>query len=356
MSITATEERELVAELSEAVVARVAPEELDLFDDLLAGYYADPTPPTVSAGHSDNALGFGLGDVVVAVTPAAAAAASTAIRFLVRASNSDGKTAETLKATLAAGSAGTTARMSLTPEQLRELRQVTAATAGQYGMDPARAEEMANAVLVRLMTGPRDSESPARVFKILFLAANPKDTPALRLDREVRSIDEALRDGLLRDRFLLEQQWAVRVTDLQEAFLRYEPDIVHFTGHGSDGGGLIVETTDGYPLAVAPEALTELFRILHGRVRCVVLNACYSALQAEAIAEQVECVVGMAGSVLDDTAIEFAGAFYQALAYGKAVKTAFDLGVNRVQLLGYEVKGQPQLLSKRNVADTLCFV
>lgn len=33
------------------------------------------------------------------------------------------------------------------------------------------------------------------MIKILFLAANPTDTDRLRLDEEVRAIDEALRES-----------------------------------------------------------------------------------------------------------------------------------------------------------------
>jgi len=64
-------------------------------------------------------------------------------------------------------------------------------------------------------------------IKILFLEANPEDTERLRLDKEVRSIDQALRQAQYRDKFDIEQKLAVRVSDLQEHFLRYEPHIVH---------------------------------------------------------------------------------------------------------------------------------
>ena len=55
------------------------------------------------------------------------------------------------------------------------------------------------------------AEDPVR---ILFLAANPKDTSPLRLGEEVRTIAERLREADYRDRLQLEQDWAVRVGDL----------------------------------------------------------------------------------------------------------------------------------------------
>jgi len=72
-----------------------------------------------------------------------------------------------------------------------------------------------------------------RPIKILFLAANPKDTSQLRLDEEMRGIDQALRQAEYRDKFEIKQHWAVRVVDLQGYFLRHKADVVHFSGHGS---------------------------------------------------------------------------------------------------------------------------
>jgi len=78
-----------------------------------------------------------------------------------------------------------------------------------------------------------------------------------------------------------------------------------------------------------------------------VLNACFSQIQAEAIAENIDCVVGMSTAVGDEAAISFASAFYQALAYGRTVRTAFDLGCNQIDLESLGEQDTPQLLAKR---------
>lgn len=77
------------------------------------------------------------------------------------------------------------------------------------------------------------------VKKILILAANPKTTPRLRLDEEVREIDEGLRRSKYRDQFEIQSRWAVRMRDLRRALLDVEPQIVHFTGHGKEDGLLV---------------------------------------------------------------------------------------------------------------------
>lgn len=195
-----------------------------------------------------------------------------------------------------------------------------------------------------------------RTISILFLAANPKDTHSLRLDEEMRGIDTALRGADFRDRFDIKQQWAVRVTDLQNYLLRYKPDIVHFSGHGSLTSEIILEDVTGNSHTVPARALSQVFSILKDNIRCVVLNACYSQQQAQAIAEHIDCVIGMSQAIGDVAAVSFAAAFYQALGYGRNVKTAFELGCSQIDLEHLDEQNTPQLLAKTVDPTKITFV
>jgi hypothetical protein len=191
---------------------------------------------------------------------------------------------------------------------------------------------------------------------VLFLAANPSTTTRLRLDEEVRAIDQALRQANYREQFDLRQHWAVRVADLQELLLRHQPHIVHFSGHGSEAGQLLLEDDRGREFAVPPDALSRLFAILRDRVRCVVLNACYSEPQAQAIAAHIDCVIGMPDAIGDAASRNFAASFYQALGYGRDVQTAFDLGCNRIDLQALDEPSKPKLLAQRGDPRQVVFV
>lgn len=94
------------------------------------------------------------------------------------------------------------------------------------------------------------------------------------------------------------------------------------------------------PVSVA--ALARLFGILQ-RQRCVVLNACFSAAQAAELAAHVDCVIGMKRAINDQSAIVFAIGFYQAIARGQTVKTAFDLGCSLITTSGLEDADVPEL-------------
>lgn len=351
MAATLSEDRELIEALSKQIVDEIAPEEADLFDELIGGYFADPAPPDLLAAAADDPLGFGLGELMFAVTPAAAAVATAAISFIVgavtQAARDEGaaQVRGWLKQLLRGKGDRNRAALQLRPEEMKTLRQIMGDTARQYGMDDAQSEAMVNVVLVKFLLG-EDAAGGQKLIKVLFLAANPHDIGQLRLDEEIRSIDEALCKSASRQRFQIEQQWAVRVSDLQGLLLRHRPDIVHFSGHGSPASGLFLEDGNGLSRHVPAPALADLFGILNDTVRCVVLNACYSHEQAAAIGQHIAAVIGMNGKIGDEASVVFAAAFYQALGYGKDVPTAFSLGVSQLGLYDLPDAILPQLLVK----------
>ena len=83
------------------------------------------------------------------------------------------------------------------------------------------------------------------VKKILILSANPNNTSELRLGEEVREIQTGLKRANKREQFEIITKSAVRVEDLRRALLDDEPQIVHFSGHGSGSDGLVLEKNSG---------------------------------------------------------------------------------------------------------------
>ena len=181
---------------------------------------------------------------------------------------------------------------------------------------------------------------------ILFLAANPKDTAPLRLDEEVRRIDEGLRRSRQRENFKLVSKWAVQIPDLRRALLDEEPNFVHFSGHGSKLGRIYLEDKVGMGQEVKPEALGNFFKLFSDHVSCVVLNACYAEIQADEIVKHIPFVVGMNTAVPDQAAIEFSEAFYDAIGSGKDVEFAFNLACNAIEMYDLNAENIPVLKKK----------
>jgi hypothetical protein len=186
---------------------------------------------------------------------------------------------------------------------------------------------------------------PSANMKILILAANPKNTPHLRLDQEVRDIEEGLTRSQQRDRFELVQRWAARPRDVQLAILELEPQIVHFSGHGTGEDGLVLEDGQGQAQLVSTAALARLFELFADQVQCVLLNACYSQIQGQAIAQHIPYVIGMKQAIGDTAAREFAVGFYDALGAGRDIEFAFKYACNSIQMAGIAEHLTPVLLT-----------
>jgi len=188
---------------------------------------------------------------------------------------------------------------------------------------------------------PPQPEAANSKQKILFLAATPEDQVRLNLDKELREIKSQLSAAKHRDKFDLENEMAVRISDITKAMLTQEPQIVHFSGHGSGEQGLVVENDAGEMDFLPTQNVDELFELFKDSVNCVVLNACYSKDQAEVISKHGIYVVGMKDKMADSEAIKFSVGFYQSLGAGKDYEFAFKMA--RIQINKPDYTNIPEL-------------
>lgn len=168
---------------------------------------------------------------------------------------------------------------------------------------------------------------------ILFLGANPIDTIHLRLGEEVREITENLRLSKERDSLIFKQEWAVTTDSLMQAILDENPYILHFSGHG-ETEGICLEYSDKTAHIINTEIICSFFKLFN-KVKCVLLNCCYSKSQAESIIKYIPYVVGMPSCIKDEASIAFSVGFYKALGAGRDIPFAYDLGKWNMQTKGY---------------------
>lgn len=186
------------------------------------------------------------------------------------------------------------------------------------------------------------------MITILFLAADPINTGSLRIGEELREIQERLQLAKMRDRFDLQSRMAVRPTDLGQALLDTSPQVVHFSGHGTNSGAICLEDKLGNSHPVEADALASLFELVADQVDCVILNACYSAAQAEGIARSIKYVIGMNQRISDKAAVVFAIGFYQAFGAGKSIEEAYRFGCVQIRLQGIPEHLTPVLISRND--------
>jgi len=212
-------------------------------------------------------------------------------------------------------------------QHLLDLEEMGEETFIPYGLK--QKVEIKN-LLAGLRPSGKENMNKSNKTKILFLGANPSG-PRLKLDEEVKRIHTNLKLAKARDNLELVQEWAVTIDTLIQAFLDESPTIIHFSGHGQYEG-IILQDEVGEPKVVTTEALANLFRLFRDTIECVVLNSCYSEVQAQAIRSYIPFVIGMRAGIPDSTAIAFSVGFYKAIGAGKDIPFAFELGKAAIQL------------------------
>ena len=184
------------------------------------------------------------------------------------------------------------------------------------------------------------------MIPILFLAADPTDASRLRLGEEIREIRDKLQLSKSRDNFVLSQRFSVQPADISQALLDIDPEIVHFSGHGTTDGAICVEDQAGKIHPIQAEDLAALFEQFSAQIKCVVLNACYSEAQAKAIARYINYVIGMSQPIGDKAAIAYSIGFYQALGAGRTIDEAHKMGCVQIRLQGIPEHSTPVLICK----------
>lgn len=168
-----------------------------------------------------------------------------------------------------------------------------------------------------------DEGTDPKNIKILFLSADPTDATHLRLDQEKRDIREKLQLSKHRERFVWESRESVRPEDMTQALLDYDPDIVHFSGHGLPTSELCFENSQGKIQPISPDDLALIFEAVESNTECVLLNACHTEIQAKAISQHIKFVIGMSKEIGDKAAIAFSVGFYKALGAGREIPRAY---------------------------------
>ncbi len=192
--------------------------------------------------------------------------------------------------------------------------------------------------------------------RILFLSANPHGPNQLDLDEESREISQKVNASEHRDALEILTKLAVRPDDLLQYLNQYRPHVVHFSGHGSETEEILLLDSNKQPKPVGKDALIQLFSSLKDNIRLVILNACYSRSQAEAITEVIDCAIGMKRAIGDQAAIVFASAFYRAVGFGRSVNDAFEQGKAALMLEGIPEHDIPELLVRGGVDAKTIFL
>ncbi|MCB0231531.1 MAG: SUMF1/EgtB/PvdO family nonheme iron enzyme, partial [Anaerolineae bacterium] len=177
---------------------------------------------------------------------------------------------------------------------------------------------------------------------ILFIMPQLADLISLKTMAELRN----LRDALLRERHRDALDWqdlpAARVSNLAWALRYYQPQIVHYAGHGGEGGELFFDPEEGdrASVALSPQQFADTLGAYQSEagqpVRLVVLAGCHTARTAELVAQVSGCAVGFEGEPSDVALAKyFTPNLYAALSDGRSAQNAVEVATTELRNQGH---------------------
>ncbi|WP_026061426.1 hypothetical protein [Rhodococcus rhodochrous] len=187
-------------------------------------------------------------------------------------------------------------------------------------------------------------------LRVLLLGASSEGD--LRVGREQKRIRSAVESALHRDLIELDVRPAATAADLLDGITKFRPHVVHFSGHSNED--LIVfeyENDDphqGHP--VTARAFLRAIAATDEPPLLVLLNACKSAAQIDQLVEDVvPFAIGMADSIADGDAINYAAQFYASIANGQSVRSAHLAGQVALEMAGLDGAELPTLVSAAHI-------
>lgn len=213
------------------------------------------------------------------------------------------------------------------------------------------AQELARLSRPTVIYEVREIPTPAREpLRVLYLTANPEMN--LRVDAEVRMVEQAVRAALHRDLIQVLHRPAATPEDLLEGLNDVRPHVVHFSGHA--GGATLVfdnasvDTPEGrtvtFDLLTRALAATETSPVL------LVLNGCDTLAGAEVLLDATPVVIAMAASITDLAAATFAARFYAAVAAAQPVQAALNQGAVGLEFAAPSEGWKPASLVREGVS------
>jgi hypothetical protein len=175
-------------------------------------------------------------------------------------------------------------------------------------------------------------------LRILVVIAAPDDQKPLDTEEEIGVIQAALDEAVRAGRVQVEYLDDATLPAIGEALRRFQPHVLHYTGHGSydkakERSFLALEDDSGQTKSVGIAELRPHLKDARD-LRLVLLSGCQTARTSDVDAfsgvatgllqEDIPAVLAMQYSILDQSGIELAQAFYAALAQGEAPAQAIQ--------------------------------
>jgi hypothetical protein len=205
--------------------------------------------------------------------------------------------------------------------------------------------------IIRRAVVTRAALKKRKPLGVLYLTANPDKNNALRVEAEVRQVQEAVRGSKLRDNIQLHYSPAADLDSVINGLNDHNPTIVHFSGHGYAGGIAVDHAQVKRPRGkvVTFDLLAKAFAATDKPPSIIVLNACQSVGARKAFLPPAQALIVMRDSISDLAATAFAAKFYAAIASGQSLKSSFEQGKVAVEAASINEADTPALITANGI-------
>jgi hypothetical protein len=173
------------------------------------------------------------------------------------------------------------------------------------------------------------------MVKLLLLGANSVDTVDARAAEEIQAIDRAIQASPFRDRFDVQKEVGIRVSDIGPSLLKHRPDILHISAHSRETEGLLLDNDRGGVSKVHCGQLKDVVVSAGSNLQLVFFCFCHSADCAKETSKQIDFVLGIKGKISVRSSLAFAPSFYAALASSHSIQQAIDYGKSILELRNF---------------------
>lgn len=170
----------------------------------------------------------------------------------------------------------------------------------------------------------------------MFISSNPYDNltkawELLDVESEAKEIRKAIQISKYRDSINITESYKTKTTEIIDLVLHNQPDIIHFSGHGSKKGLVFNDYEDNFQV-IKNIDLSKVVKSLDYKLKVIFLNACYSDHQGKILSNYSDCVIGTTDEISDNDAILFASKFYEEIGNGNSINQSFKIASMHLEL------------------------
>lgn len=188
-------------------------------------------------------------------------------------------------------------------------------------------------------------------LSVLYLTSSPDEKHPLRVDVEMKLVQQAIRGSVYRDIVEFHFRPAADFDSILDGLNDHRPQIVHFSGHSDTLGiaGDVGSASTSASQDLSYDLLAKVISSTDTQVQVTVLNSCESAASRKILLEACPILIAMRTSVSDVAASAFAQRFYAGIASGQSVLAAYEQAVLAVRVISLGETDTPAIYSRSGI-------